>query len=248
MEVAERMWEVMEEFGITVDLMLTSKTENDRETYFYQAVSSRHQVQYLLGLEAHIQGQNYNKEVTPGNEEEIMELLEELQDEREEQELNQDWLEENSDDLEMSLQELMAEQDFLLDDLETTKEMLEEQIESQQSYLDIIQQLQGSEDTTEDSSKDVLMDESYIQFLTTMFSILLFVGLLFSIVTGGVCAYCCSRKFCQNKGSYIPQREANTIDMQVVNTNSPPVSPGVRLPGQGSQQPQFGLKMKRTEQ
>ena len=120
------MWEVMEEFGITVDLMLTSKTENDRETYFYQAVSSRHQVQYLLGLEAHIQGQNYNKEVTPGNEEEIMELLEELQEEREEQELNQDWLEENSDDLEMSLQELMAEQDFLLDDLETTKEMLEE--------------------------------------------------------------------------------------------------------------------------
>ena len=126
MEVAERMWEVMEEFGITVDLMLSSETENDRETYFYQAVSSQHQVQYLLGLEAHIQGQNYNKEVTPGNEEEIMELLEELQDEREEQELNQDWLEENSDDLEMSLQELMAEQDFLLDDLETTKEMLEE--------------------------------------------------------------------------------------------------------------------------
>ena len=79
-----------------------------------------------MGLEAHIQGQNYNKDVTPGNEEEIMELLEELQDEREEQELNQDWLEENSDDLEMSLQELMAEQDFLLDDLETTKEMLEE--------------------------------------------------------------------------------------------------------------------------
>ena len=79
-----------------------------------------------MGLEAHIQGPNYNKDVTPGNEEEIMELLEELQDEREEQELNQDWLEENSDDLEMSLQELMAEQDFLLDDLETTKEMLEE--------------------------------------------------------------------------------------------------------------------------
>ena len=86
---------------------------------------------------------------------------------------------------------------------------------------------------TEIVSNEVLMDDSYIDFLFTMFSMLLFLGLLFSIVTGGVCAYCCKRRCCPaqtNKGG-APIREANTIDMQVVTTNSPPTSPGVRLPG-----------------
>ena len=86
---------------------------------------------------------------------------------------------------------------------------------------------------TEIVSKEVLMDDAYIDFLETMFSMLLFVGLLFSIITGGVCAYCCKHKCCPNKASKggAPIREANTIDMQVVTTNSPPSSPGVRLPG-----------------
>ena len=86
---------------------------------------------------------------------------------------------------------------------------------------------------TEMISREVLMDDTYIDFLETMFSMLLVVGLLFSIITGGVCAYCCKRKFCrtQNKKDDAPRREANTVDMQVVTTNSPPTSPGVRLPG-----------------
>lgn len=85
----------------------------------------------------------------------------------------------------------------------------------------------------ENVNNEVFIDDSYIDFLETMFSMLLFVGLLFSIVTGGVCAYCCKRKCCRtqtNKGG-APVREAKTIDMDVVTTNSPPTSPGVRLPG-----------------
>ena len=82
MEVGERMWELLEEFGITVNLMLMSETDEDREIYYDQAVSSRHKVMYLMGLEANMQGKHYNKDVTPGEEDEIMDLLEELYDER----------------------------------------------------------------------------------------------------------------------------------------------------------------------
>ena len=89
MEVGERMWEVMEELGITVNLMLDSKTDEDRDIYYDQAISTRYKVTYLLGLEAYMQSQNYNKDVTPGEEDEIMDLLEELYDERTDEEVSQ---------------------------------------------------------------------------------------------------------------------------------------------------------------
>ena len=126
MEVGERMWEVLEEFGITVNLMLMSETDEDREIYFDQAVESMDKVTYLMGLEAYMQSQNYNKDVTPGEEDDIMDLLEELYDEREAEEVNKEWLEDNSEDLESSMQELMSDQDLMLVDLANTKKMLKD--------------------------------------------------------------------------------------------------------------------------
>ena len=82
MEVGERMWEVMEEFGISVNLMLSSETDGDRGIYYDQAISTLNKVKFLMGLEAYMQSQNYNKDATPGEEDEIMELIEELYDER----------------------------------------------------------------------------------------------------------------------------------------------------------------------
>ena len=126
MEVGERMWEVLEEFGITVNLMLMSETDEDREIYFDQAVESMDKVTYLMGLEAYMQSQNYDKDVTPGEEDDIMDLLEELYDEREAEEVNKEWLEDNSEDLESSMQELMSDQDLMLVDLANTKKMLKD--------------------------------------------------------------------------------------------------------------------------
>ena len=126
MEVGERMWEVLEEFGITVNLMLMSETDEDREIYFDQAVESMNKVTYLMGLEAYMQSQNYDKDVTPGEEDDIMDLLEELYDEREAEEVNKEWLEDNSEDLESSMQELMSDQDLMLVDLANTKKMLKD--------------------------------------------------------------------------------------------------------------------------
>ena len=126
MEVGERMWEVLEEFGITVNLMLMSETDEDRDIYYDQAVDSMHKVTYLMGLEAYMQSQNYNKDVTPGEEDDIMDLLEELYDEREVEEVNKEWLEDNSEDLESSMQELMSDQDLMLVDLANTKKMLKD--------------------------------------------------------------------------------------------------------------------------
>ena len=126
MEVGERMWEVLEEFGITVNLMLMSETDEDREIYYDQAVESMNKVTYLMGLEAYMQSQNYNKDVTPGEEDDIMDLLEELYDEREAEEVNKEWLEDNSEDLESSMQELMSDQDLMLVDLANTKKMLKD--------------------------------------------------------------------------------------------------------------------------
>lgn len=126
MEVGERMWEVLEEFGITVNLMLMSETDEDREIYYDQAVESMNKVTYLMGLEAYMQSQNYDKDVTPGEEDDIMDLLEELYDEREAEEVNKEWLEDNSEDLESSMQELMSDQDLMLVDLANTKKMLKD--------------------------------------------------------------------------------------------------------------------------
>ena len=120
------MWEVLEEFGITVNLMLMSETDEDREIYYDQAVESMNKVTYLMGLEAYMQSQNYNKDVTPGEEDDIMDLLEELYDEREAEEVNKEWLEDNSEDLESSMQELMSDQDLMLVDLANTKKMLKD--------------------------------------------------------------------------------------------------------------------------
>ena len=126
MEVGERMWEVLEEFGITVNLMLMSETDEDREIYYDEAVESMNKVTYLMGLEAYMQSQNYDKDVTPGEEDDIMDLLEELYDEREAEEVNKEWLEDNSEDLESSMQELMSDQDLMLVDLANTKKMLKD--------------------------------------------------------------------------------------------------------------------------
>ena len=62
---------------------------------------------------------------------------------------------------------------------------------------------------------EILINEAYIDFLKTMFSLLLVVGLCFSTITGGVCAYCCKRSFCRATDSKngLQQREAHTIDM-----------------------------------
>ena len=67
-----------------------------------------------------------------------MEMIEELREERNNERINQEWLEKNSDDLEESLQELMSDQEFMLEDLATTKKMLQNQLDSQKSYLDMI--------------------------------------------------------------------------------------------------------------
>lgn len=140
----------------------------------------------------------------------------------------------------------MNDQQFMVEDLVATKAMLQTQLDSQKSYLESID-LQVSEEPDTPSHKEMLMNASYIAFLESIFTLLIVVGLIFSIITGGVCAYCCNRKFCRTEaGSNAPTREAHTIDMQVVTGNSPPASPELRLPGQG-QQPKFGLSMKRME-
>ena len=90
MEVSERMWELMEAFGITEGLMFMSETdEEDYETYYEQAIDLLNQVKYLVGLEAYMQGKNYNKDITPGDEDDIMELIEELREERNNEEIDQ---------------------------------------------------------------------------------------------------------------------------------------------------------------
>ena len=57
----------------------------------------------------HLLKENYNKDLTPGNDDDIMDLIEDLEDEVEEEELNQEWLEENADELEESMVYLMLD-------------------------------------------------------------------------------------------------------------------------------------------
>lgn len=63
-----------------------------------------------------------------------MDIIEELEYEKEEEELNQEWLEENAGNLEESMQFLMYDQEEISSDLSATKQMLQEQIDSQRSY------------------------------------------------------------------------------------------------------------------
>ena len=173
---------------------------------------------YLVDLEESIQAQNYNKEVTPGNDDEIMKLIGNLRDNIEDEQIDQEWLQDNAADLEKSLQELMADQEWMDDDLATTKKMIQEQLESQKAYIKSLKQ-RASEQETSVEEQVVIIDQSYIEFLQSMFTLLLITALLFSMVTGGVCAYCCNRRFCRNaskNGANAPMREAHTIDMQVV--------------------------------
>jgi len=72
--------------------------------------------------------------LTPGDDDEIMDIIEELEYEKEEEELNQEWLEENAGNLEESMQFLMYDQEEISSDLSATKQMLQEQIDSQRSY------------------------------------------------------------------------------------------------------------------
>ena len=178
-----------------------------------------------------------------------MDLIEDLEDEVEEEELNQEWLEENADELEESMVYLMLDQEDVDSDLEATKAMLQAQLDSQKSYLESLK-LKSSEVTEVVSSEEGEFNQEYVDFLETMFTTLIFLGLIFSIITGGVCAFCCNRKFCNNSkgssGGDVHTREANTIDMQVVTVNSPPSSPQLRLPGQ-TELPKFGLNIKPME-
>lgn len=135
MDIQESIWELMEEYGMTIDLIYKAETKGDKQTYFGQANGFYYELMYLVDLEEKIQGQNYNKDVTPGNDDEIIKLIGNLRDNIEDEKIDQEWLQDNSADLEKSLQELMADQEWMEDDLAATKKMIQEQLDSQKSYI-----------------------------------------------------------------------------------------------------------------
>lgn len=206
----------------------------------------QHQLEFIVNLDMYVQNQSYNRDVTPGDEDEIARLIEELKESKYDEMVSQNWLEKNADDLELGLQELMVDQSTMASDLKDTEHMLKQALDRQKSYLDSIDLDRTEVEVAEEA---LLMDQSYIDFLTTMFTLLIIIALVFSLVTGGVCAYGCNRKFCRNqaKANFEPSREANTKDMQVITGNSPPASPQLRLPGQDSQPKFGGLHLKQMQ-
>lgn len=243
----ESIWELQEELGLSVQMMINSRTSSEEQTYFAQFMETHYSITYLLGLEEEILETSYDKTLTPGNDDAIMNLIDELEDAVLEEDLNQEWLEANSDELEDSMQFLMTDQEYIEYDLASTKAMLQEQLDSQKSYIESMKLAQSEEvPAVTVTVEEGEFDQEYVDFLSSMFTVLITLGLIFSIVTGGVCAYCCNRKFCRSKageGSEDPRREAKTIDMQVVTVNSPPSSPQLRLPGRNDA-PKFGLNIK----
>ena len=92
MDIQESIWELMEEYGMTIDLIYKAETKEDRNAYFGQEIGIYHELMYLVDLEENIQGQNYNKDVTPGNDDEIMKLIGSLRDNIEDEKIDQEWL------------------------------------------------------------------------------------------------------------------------------------------------------------
>ena len=103
MDIMESIWELQEELGLTVEMMINSRTSSEEQTYFAQFMETHYSITYLLGLEEEILETSYDKTLTPGNDDAIMDLIDELEDAVLEEDLNQEWLEANSDELEESM-------------------------------------------------------------------------------------------------------------------------------------------------
>lgn len=111
------------------------------------------------------------------------------------EDMNMTWLEGNAEELELGIQELMYDQEFFDQDLADTEHLLKKVLDNQKSYFDAINFEQVTENTAVE--EEVLMDQNYIDFLKSMFTLLIIAAALFSLLTGGVCAYCCNRRFCK---------------------------------------------------
>lgn len=119
-----------------VEHMYNSETIEDKRSYYYTANNVKFELYYLLDLEKNTQHRYYNKAVTPGDDDRIVDLVEKLREAVEYQELDEEWLESNSEDLEKTLQLLMADQEWMDDDLADTKKMVRTQLDKQKKFIE----------------------------------------------------------------------------------------------------------------
>jgi len=159
--------------------------------------SIEHKLKYTgISLEyimSHVGKKLYNKDVTPGDEDNIQKLLEDLQEEQMEEDINQEWLKASSDQLEDTFGQMIVESVDMDDEIQDTKFQIIQEIKQQR---EAINEMNNAGAVTDE---DGGFNSSYLSFLEGLFMILTVLGLFFSCVCGGACAFFLNKK-CMRAG------------------------------------------------
>ena len=129
----QRMLELNQEQLLVSEKMRTARTNEDSIRLFNQLQEINFELSYLERLSREERKpeevKTYDRQVTPGDEDRIKALVNELHSERAEEAKNQSWMEDNAEYLEKDFQSLFDDQENLENDIAEVKAQLRQNIE-----------------------------------------------------------------------------------------------------------------------
>ena len=129
----QRMLELNQEQLLVSEKMRTARTNEDSIRLFNQLQEINFELSYLERLSREEKKpeevKTYDRQVTPGDEDRIKALVNELHSERAEEAKNQSWMEDNAEYLEKDFQSLFDDQENLENDIAEVKAQLRQNIE-----------------------------------------------------------------------------------------------------------------------
>ena len=163
---------------------------------------------------------DYDEGVTPGDEQQISDIISDLQDAGLEGDINQQFVQAQEEKLMDTLDTAMLEQSAMKNDVTSLREALQREIKNQRQTL--------ARFATKGTLTKTKMSDDYTQQMKYVFAGISLLVLLLACVFGGACAYLCHKKCIGEARAEQPEAarpEMKTLEMQMATIDSPGIRP-----------------------